>query len=104
MPSVLAPPDRRVPPDVTAHCEAHGLSEHLWLALRLAEQTFGPIRHLTAEVETDPETGEPAVVIDVASELGPDEAVVRKRAYTQQWVASVPPDVIGRIRLVLDVG
>ena len=104
MSSVLTPPDRTLPPSVISHCEPLGLLEHLRVALRLAEQVFEPVQRISATVEVDPETDESAVVIDVSAALNPDEAAARKRAYAQQWVAAVPPEVIGKIRLVLDIG
>jgi hypothetical protein len=55
-------------------------------------------------LEPDPETDEEHLVIDVATTLPVDEAVARKQEYTRLWVGEVPPEVIGKIRLVLDIG
>jgi hypothetical protein len=89
-----------LPPTVLAYCQRHGLTDHLMLALRLAEETFDPVRAVGVVVETDPETDEEAVIIDVSCALGSDEAVAQKREYTRRWVESAPPEVIGRIRLI----
>jgi len=70
----------------------------------LVGEVFQTSSGVRVGVETDPETDEEAVVIDVAADLTPDEAVARKREYNRRWVAAVPPDVIGKIRLVLDLG
>lgn len=96
-------PQQALPAPVLAYCQRHGLVDYLTLALRLAGQTFDPVRGIGVGVEVDPETDEEAVIIDVTLALGSEQAVARKREYTRRWVESVPPEVIGRIRLLLDV-
>jgi len=79
--------------------------EPLQTALRLAESAFGPDSQLQVAVELDPETDHEYLVIDVATTgMTVDEAVARKQQYTRQWVQAVPPEVIGKIRLVMDIG
>jgi hypothetical protein len=91
------------PPDVRKFCEDRGILGYLRLALQLATQTFQLHSDPLVTIETDPETDEEAVVIDVSSPMTCDEAVGRKLQYTRQWVQSVPPDVIGTIRLILSI-
>jgi len=95
--------DVALPQDVRTFCENRGLIDHLRLALRLAAQTFELDSEPLVTIETDPETDEEAVVIDVSSPMDCDEAVERKLQYTRQWVQSIPPDVIGMIRLILNI-
>jgi hypothetical protein len=54
-------------------------------------------------LETDPETDEQSVAIDIAAPMEVNEAVERMREYTRQWVQSAPADVLGLIRLVPDI-
>jgi hypothetical protein len=96
-------PDLALPPDVRKFCEDRGIVDYLRLALQLAAQTFQLRSDPLVTIETDPETDEEAVVIDVSSPMGCDEAVERKLQYSRQWVQSVPPDVIGTIRLILSI-
>jgi hypothetical protein len=91
------------PPDVRRFCEDRGSLEYLRLALRLAAQTFQLHSDPLVTLEADPETDEEAVIIDVWSPMSCDEAVARKLQYTRQWVQSIPPDVIGTIRLILSI-
>jgi hypothetical protein len=91
------------PPDVREFCDHRGIVNYLHLALRLASQTFDLVGDPRLTLETDPETDEEAVVIDVSSPMSCEEAVERKLEYTRQWVGSIPPDVIGTIRLVLGI-
>jgi hypothetical protein len=103
MSPTYAAPVRSLSSDVVEYCKARGLFDHLMLALQLAESIFAPVLRLEVEIEQDPETDEEAVVMVVAAALGVDEAVARKREYTRQWVASIPLEAIGRIRLLLDI-
>lgn len=92
-----------LPPDVRRFCESRGILDYLGFALRLAAQTFESTGDPRVTMETDPETGEEAVVIDVSSPMDYHEAVERELRFTRQWVQAVPPDVIGTIRLILDI-
>jgi hypothetical protein len=90
-----------VPDEVAQYCAAHQLSAALETALRLAEETFAPVRRLEVTLEPDPEVNAEYVVLDVWPGLSAAEAFSRKQRYTHQWVRSVPPSVVGRIRLML---
>ena len=92
-----------LPPDVRTFCENRGILDYLGLALRLAVQIFEPTGDPSVTLETDPETDEEAVVIDVSSPMDCHEAVERELRFTRQWVQAVPPDVIGTIRVILDI-
>jgi hypothetical protein len=93
-----------IPQDVRGFCESRGILDYLGLAVRLAAQTFEPTGEPSVTLETDPETDEEAVVIDVASPMDVHEAVERELLFTRKWVESVPPDVIGTIRVILNIG
>lgn len=96
--------ERPWPPAVARFCSKHQLTESLHEALRLVGEVFPAAHGVRVGVESDPETDEEAVIIDVAADLTTADALERKREYSRRWVASVPPDVIGKIRLVLDIG
>lgn len=89
---------------VVTYCDQNHLLEPLQTALRIVECAFGPAAQSRVSLEPDPETDEEYLVIDVATNLPVDEAVGRKQEYTRLWVQAVPPAVIGKIRLVLDIG
>ncbi len=93
-----------MPPAVPRYCDRYQLAASLFEALRLVGEEFPTASGVRVGVEADPETDEEAVVIDVAADLSPDEAEARKLEYTRRWVAAVRPDVIGKIRLVPDLG
>jgi hypothetical protein len=92
-----------LPAPVLTYCDQNRLLEPLQTALRLVERAFGPTAQPRVSLEPDPETDEEYLVIDVATNLPVDEAVGRKQEYTRLWVQAVPPAVIGKIRLVLDI-
>ena len=89
---------------MAGYCDSHKLTFSLHEALRLVGGVFPDSSCVRVGVEADPESDEDAIVIDVAADLTPDQAVARKREYTRRWVAAVPPEAIGKIRLVLDLG
>ena len=91
------------PPAMARYCSKHQLTKSLLEALRLVGDVFPTAHGVRVGLEADPETDEEAVVIDVAADLTPDEAVARKQEYTRRRVAAVPPEVIGKIRLLLDL-
>jgi len=93
-----------LPPDVCRFCKDHGILDYLWLALRRAAQKFESTRDPRVTLETDPETDEEAVIIDLSPPMGCHDAVERELQFTRQWVQAVPPDVIGTIRVILDIG
>ncbi len=103
MQAISNAPDLAFPPQVRTFCEDHGIVDHVRLVLRLAAQTFQLDGDPRLTLETDPETDEESVAIDVLSHIDCDEALDRERRFTLQWVQSVPPNVIGMIRLVLSI-
>jgi len=86
--------------EVVAYCEAHHLLGHLETALRMAEQTMHPINRLSVTIESDPESDERTVVVDVWIRATVDEGLSRKAAFTRLWLDSVPPSVVGQIILL----
>jgi len=96
-------PELAPPPDVCKFCDDQGILDYLRLALRLAAQTFELNGDPRLTLETDPETDEQSVAIDVWSPMSCEEAVERKLRYTRQWVQSIPPNVIGMIRLIVSI-
>jgi len=72
-------------------------------AVRIARESFAPVRELTVELDLDPETGEQTVLVQVASTLPVEEGLERKRQYTQRLMAAAPANVRERIRLLFDI-
>src|SRR5688500_11575093 len=88
-----APPaDPELPPDVAEVCARRGLGGHLPLAVRLAREAFGPASDLRLSVDTDPDTDDRRVVLDVTVDATVDELLRRHRDYTRRWVQAVPAD------------
>ena len=92
--------DRAIPADVLEFASRQQLVPHLERALRLAESTFAAIRQFGIVVEEDPDSDERYIVIDVTVDLDADEVLRRDEAYARAWVASTPPDVRSRVRLL----
>ena len=95
--------DVAVSPEVRAFCEKQDLLSHLRVALRLAIRLFDVRGEPKVTLETDPETDEESVVIDIVAPMEVEAAVETMREYTRQWVQSAPPDVLGLIRLIPDI-
>lgn len=95
--------DVRLSPRELDFCQKHDLLPFLQTAFSLIDRTFTSILDLAVELETDPETDAQAVVITARLASEPHEAVSQKRDYSEQWVGKVPPHIIGKIRLVLDI-
>jgi hypothetical protein len=103
MQATSAQPDLALSPEVMTFCKKRDLLNHLRVALRLATHLFDVSHEPRVAVETDPETDEQSVVIDIAAPMEVDEAVERMREYARQLLLSAPPDVLGMIRLVPDI-
>jgi hypothetical protein len=86
--------------EVVEFCEARHLLGHLETALRIAEQTLQPIDRLSVTIESDPESDEETVVVDVWIRATVDEGLSRKAAFTRQWIDSVPASIVGQIILL----
>ena len=104
----MAPPgvdvlDPSVPKDVLAFCSDKGLTPYLLISLRLAQECFSPIRRLQVELELDPDTDEPRVIVEVGVDLPVDEVLRQNAAYSRQWVAKAPLDVGQKIRLLYNI-
>jgi hypothetical protein len=91
-------------PEVSAFCEKRNLLNYLRASLQLATRLFDTTDGPRVSLETDPETNEESVVIDITARMEVDEAVEAMREYTRLWVRSAPPDVLGLIRLIPDIG
>ena len=68
----------------------HHLLPHLQTALGLAESHFSPIQNLDVSVDTDPETDEEKLVIDITLAMEIDDVLGRKQAYTRDWINAAP--------------
>jgi hypothetical protein len=88
---------------VQAFCTKYHLSVPLESALRLVEATFSPVRQARVDVETDPETDDQTLVIEVAVAMGVEEAIARKREYTRRWLEQSSAAVREKVRLVYDL-
>jgi hypothetical protein len=73
------------------------------LSLRLARESFDPVRRLHAELETDPDTDEERIIVEVGVEMPVDEVLERNALYTSQWVARAPLEVRQRIRRLYNI-
>ena len=100
MPPVAAP--HVLPEEVSQYCAAHQLTPYLETALRLAEEAFAPVKRLKTTLETDPETGEEYLVIEVVMADRGDRVLDQKKRYTRAWVQAAPHDIRRRIRLAYD--
>jgi len=92
-----------VPADVLAFCEHEGILEALAAAGELISQCFPDIRSVGFCVETDPETGDESVVIDlcIAGEI--EDLVRRSQQYSASFVAKEPWPERSRIHVCYSV-
>lgn len=88
---------------VQRFCAAHNLMVTLESALRLTESVFASVDPFRVDVETDPETEEQTIAIEIAVKKGIEDAAARKREYTRQSVEQSSPRARGEIRLVYDL-
>jgi hypothetical protein len=79
------------------------LLPYLRSALRLADSSFACAHAIDVEVETDPETGDQRLLIDVALDQSVEDVLAQYDAYVKQWVALAPPQVRHRIGLSYDI-
>jgi hypothetical protein len=101
MPSALL--EHAVPEDVIEFASRRQLLPHLERAIRLAETAFHPVHRMTFEVETDPETGEQWVAVDVTVDTDGEDVLRRDWAYALEWVKTTPPDVRSWVRVLYHV-
>ena len=92
-----------LPESVLEFAAAHQVLPHLETALRLAAAHFRPRTKPVAEVETDPETDERRIVIDVTVDGDIGDVLRRNDSYTREWIANAPADVRSRIRLLYNI-
>jgi hypothetical protein len=92
--------DDSVPRHVREFCSKNELTSHLPVVLHLARESFKPVDHLQVEPETDPDTDEKRVLIEVTIDATPEQAVEMKKTYTRNWVASAPTEIRQKIRLL----
>lgn len=96
----LGPP---YPAEVVQFCARHHLLPFLETAVRLAGESFDPLDELRVARESDPETGDEYLVIDVIGRGTLDSVLQQHRRYTERWVAQAPAGREHLIRLVFDV-
>jgi len=96
-------PQFAYPDNVARYCTSNDLHPALKAAVRIAWESFAPVRELTVDLDQDPETGEQTLLIRVASTLSVEEGLRRKRQYTQRLAASASADARERIRLLFDI-
>jgi hypothetical protein len=96
-------PDIQIPQGVEQFCTSHGILPDLLLAIRLADETFPPIRDWQFTVEADPETGDEAVVIDIHVPTSLETASAADWTFSRKWAAARPKAGPGRIVLISSV-
>ena len=92
-----------LPSSVLEFATKQRLLAPLQTALDLVETHFRPLRRVTAEIETDPETVEQRIVIDLTVEAGVPDVLTMNEAFTQHWVAATSADARSHIRVLYDI-
>jgi hypothetical protein len=103
MSSTITLPLVSIPQDVMEYAGVHDLITDLQLAIRLAEDVFGPIEKWRFGLELDPETDEESIAVDIYISLSVDEAVARQHIYSHRWAASATPAGQHSIVLLTDL-
>lgn len=101
MPTALL--EHAVPEDVREFASQRQLLPHLERAIRLAEIAFHPVHRMTFEVETDPETGEQWIAVDVTVDTDGDDVLRRDKAYALEWVTTTPTEVRSYVRVLYHI-
>lgn len=91
------------PAEVMQFCNRNHLLAPLEAAVRLAGESFDPLDDLRVELESDPETAEEYLVIDVVARGTLDSVLEQHRRYSERWVPQAPAGRQHLIRLVFDV-
>lgn len=91
------------PAEVAQFCHRNHLLASLEGAVRLAGESFARLEELKVELESDPETGEEYLVIDMVARGTLDSVLEQHRRYTERWVAQAPAGRQQLIRLIFDV-
>lgn len=99
--TVVGPPG--VSSQVLDYATDHDLLPYLSTAIRLAETVFSPAQPTNVELETDPETGQQRLVVEVILAATMDQAATRYDEYVRQWIAAAPPHVLLEIGLSYDI-
>lgn len=85
-----------------AFLDRHGLRPHVAMAQRLAAEEFKLAAPIRTVLEEDPETAAQWVEIGVSVSIEPAEVLEAYDRYTRRWLAAVPREVIGRVRLAYE--
>jgi hypothetical protein len=87
-------------PELWEVCGKYDLGAPLRVAADLAMQTFSPVDACHVELDVDPDTALPRLVLDITVNTSNDVAFRQYAAYTRQWVAALPPEAREQIRLI----
>jgi hypothetical protein len=95
--------DVSIPADVEQFCVQRGVLADLRLAIRLADEAFGPIKRWGFEIDIDPEVASEKVAIDIDVPLGVEESLRRRATYTRRWASSATPEAAISIVLLTNL-
>lgn len=93
-------PTLQIPSSVARFIGLHGIAAWVGAAADLAIRVFPCVQSLGARLQSDPDTDEERVIIDVTIDSDMDGALAAKKAYTREWVQLCPPESRDRIRLL----
>lgn len=96
----VQPPTLQIPASVTRFTGLHGIAAWVLAAADLTIRIFPGVQSLAARLQSDPDTDEERVVIDVTVDSDMAGALAAKKAYTREWVQLCPPEARDRIRLL----
>ena len=99
MPQIIPLP-AAIPSDVQQYAVAHNLLSDLHLAMQWAEEMFSPIDRCEITLETDPETDELSIAIDIWLSMTIEETVKRNHDFALRWASGAKHESQLVIRLL----
>ncbi len=92
-----------IPRDVAEHCEKHGLSGLLELAIEIAARHFTLAGPVEVELEIDVDTDEERLILNVPVAGTVEGTIKQYDDYSREWVERAPADSRLEIGLVPNI-
>jgi len=85
--------------NVLTFCNEQGLTAHVRTALALVRQSFPSLQDLAVRVDDDPEEEGEWLVIEITAREEVQRFLDAYNRCAELWVAQLPPEALGKIRL-----
>jgi hypothetical protein len=89
-----------LPSVVVRHCQQWGILPQLHSAILLAQQIYKPVAAISARIQTDPDSDEQRIIVDVPVDGEVDSVLAREDEFGKQWTRTVRDDDRQQIRVL----